>query len=104
MMTCGNTDLINGLEYFSKTHDESTIESLIYERKNEYYPQLQPKSVFDDIDKIESLYKGRTLRFGHPDEHHVYLFHLNKLYKPLIPDRTIEILLYQKKNERRKRC
>jgi len=38
--------------------------------------------------------KGKSFRFGDGDDHHVFLFHLDKPYEPAPDDITLEILMH----------
>lgn len=93
-ITCGNTMLSQSVEWLVREIGHSGIASIIYQRKNEYQPQLQSNGFFNDIDCLEKIFPGKSYRFGHLDGHYQYLYHSgNKLV--LDPhDVTSEFLMY----------
>lgn len=50
------------------------IQSVRYQRKNEYFSHLQPSRFADDIATLRSYISGVACRVGHLDGHHHYLF------------------------------
>jgi S-adenosylmethionine decarboxylase len=99
MITCGTTVLVNSIMSFLKKFDTSIIESLIFQRKNEYFSHLQKTSFLDDIDNLQKMIKGKSYRFGDLDGHHNYLFHIDRPFKPAKEDKTSELLMYHIKGE-----
>lgn len=94
MITCGTTTMIDAAIKATEFLEPEDIETLVYERKNEYFPQYQKSDFFSDIKKLNEKIKGKAYRFGDTDEHHLYLFQSNKVYKPRKGDTTLEILMY----------
>lgn len=94
ILTCGQTILINSILYFLENHDRDCIAQVIFQRKNEYFSHLQKTHFLDDVKKIQQMFRGVSLRFGHMDAHHNYLFHLEKEYQPHRNDKTYELLVY----------
>jgi S-adenosylmethionine decarboxylase len=94
MITCGTTTLVDVMGVAQKYLAHDDIDALIFERKNEYFPQFQKSDFFIDIEKLDRHTNGRAYRFGHLDDHHVYLFHSDKKYRPRKNDTTLEILMY----------
>jgi S-adenosylmethionine decarboxylase len=94
MITCGTTTLVDVMGVAQKYLAHDDIDALIFERKNEYFPQFQKSDFFIDIEKLDRHTNGRASRFGHLDDHHVYLFHSDKKYRPRKNDTTLEILMY----------
>jgi S-adenosylmethionine decarboxylase len=94
IITCGTTTLVEAVSVASQYLAPDDIDALIFERKNEYFPQFQKTDFFTDIQKLDNLLPGKAYRFGHLDDHHVYLFHTDKKYKPRKNDTTLEILMY----------
>jgi S-adenosylmethionine decarboxylase len=94
MITCGTTTLVDAaikaLEYIS----DDQIDCLVYERKNEYFPQMQKSDFTDDVKRLNKLCSGKAFRLGTVDEHHLFMFHSDRKYKPELNDRTLEILMY----------
>lgn len=93
MITCGQTRLVQALLDFTKDVAVDHIEALIYERKNEYYPRLQDTDFAADVRTIRQLVPGFAHQFGHTGEHHIFLFHLDRAYKPSRSDVTTELLM-----------
>lgn len=94
MITCGSTMLVNSVEHFLARVRSDDIESIIYQRKNEYGPWLQKTTYSQDVERLQSMVDGVSLRFGYLDEHHTYMFHLNRDFAPKKDDTTTEILMY----------
>lgn len=93
MLTCGRTTLHRGVvELLSHVHPDS-IEMFVYQRKNETYPRRQPTSFAEDLEVLSPHLPGRAYRFGHEEEHHLYLYHLDR-ERDRPADTTIEILMY----------
>jgi len=101
MITCGQTVLANAAIKFLEDQSENAVLSLIYQRKNEFYPRLQRSDFFKDIEQLSSKIDGKAYRFGEPDGHHLYLFHMNKEFQPASTDQTLEILMYNIKGSLR---
>jgi S-adenosylmethionine decarboxylase len=94
ILTCGQTILINSILYFVENYDKDCISQIVFQRKNEYFSHLQKTHFLDDVKRIQQLFDGTSLRFGHMDAHHNYLFHLDKEYTPRKDDKTYEMLVY----------
>jgi S-adenosylmethionine decarboxylase len=77
------------------THCSSeNIESLIYERKNELFPRSQVTSFEEDAKILNRYLPGQAYRFGAEDDHHIFLFHMNKPFTPPKDDKTLEFLMH----------
>ena len=94
MITCGNTVLVNSLEYFLKEFNTDHLQSVIFQRKNEYCSDLQKTSFSCDVKKIRELIPTVCMRFGYLDEHHTYMLHLDRMFSPDQDDVTTELLMY----------
>ncbi|MBH48564.1 MAG: adenosylmethionine decarboxylase [Halobacteriovorax sp.] len=94
MITCGSTMLVNSVQHFLGRVRSDDIESIIYQRKNEYGPWLQKTSFAQDVERLQTMVDGVTTRFGYLDEHHTYMFHLDKDFSPRPNDTTTELLMY----------
>lgn len=94
MLTCGTTTLVNSLNAFLDHVDMAQIESIIFQRKNEYQSHLQKTSFEQDILKLEQRLSGVAYQLGNLDSHHNYIYHLKKPYTPEKSDKTIELLMY----------
>lgn len=94
MITCGSTMLVNSVQHFLGRVRSEEIESIIYQRKNEYGPWLQKTSFSQDVERLQTMVDGTSTRFGYLDEHHTYMFHLDKDFAPKTNDTTTELLMY----------
>jgi S-adenosylmethionine decarboxylase len=94
LLTCGKTRPPEAVLEVLKTIPPERVIFCIYERKNEVFPHRQPTSFFDDVGRIGERLPGRAFQFGEEDEHHLYLFHLERPYEPEPGDVTTEILMY----------
>ena len=94
LITCGKTTLANALLYLIKRVGQKNIQACFFQRKNEFFPLKQKTSFHKDVSQIRKKMKGSAYRFGDLDEHHFFLFHLDKEFSPSPKDQTIEILMY----------
>jgi S-adenosylmethionine decarboxylase len=95
ILTCGETQLVNAIEFFIQQIGVDNIEQLIYQRKNEYFSHQQPSSFEDDIKLLSQYVKGKAYRFGEMDSHHNYVFHQDNHFSAAETDKTYELLAYQ---------
>lgn len=94
MITCGRTELVNAALHLLKRVDLESVETFFFERKNEYFPQHQCTDFFHDFRQLNQRMPGRAFRLGNSDEHHLYLYHLDRPYKAVPQDFTFEMLMY----------
>jgi len=94
LITCGRTTLVEAAKHIVTVIGHEDIDSLIFERKNEYFPQWQPTDFYDDAKALNHFTDGKAYRFGKVDSHHLYLYYMNKNYIPEESDKTLEILMY----------
>jgi S-adenosylmethionine decarboxylase len=94
MITCGTTTLIHACLHMIEKVGKDNLESLIFQRKNEYYSHLQHTTFEDDLKILRETVDGTFLLFGHEHEHHNCLFHYNKPFTPDEEDKTFELLMY----------
>ncbi len=94
MITCGQTTLVPVVKLFLQSVPLDRVESLIFERKNEYFPHRQTTDFYEDIGHLRQLMPGKAYRFGRAEDHHLFLFHLDRPYSPPKEDVTLEILMY----------
>ncbi len=95
ILTCGNTRLVNAVEYFVKQVPAAAILQVIYQRKNEYFAYAQPTNFIDDVKQLKRYTDGKAYRFGEMYSHHNYLFHSLHPYQAAKDDITYELLAYQ---------
>jgi len=94
MITCGQTRLPEAVLNVLEDVPADKIRFFIYERKNEVFPHVQPTSFFDDMRILNEVLPGRAFQFGDEDDHHLYLFHLDRPYPDEAQDMTVELLMY----------
>ena len=97
LITCGRTQLVRSILFLAENIDVNQVESLIFERKNEYFPHMQKTDFFADIRQLQERFQTEDFRFGDVDGHHLFLSHIQKGYRPEKNDRTIELLMYNLK-------
>ncbi|PKI17321.1 adenosylmethionine decarboxylase [Colwellia sp. 12G3] len=95
ILTCGETNLVNSVEYFIQQLGVDKIKHLTYQRKNEYFSHAQPSCFGDDIKRLTQYIPGKALRFGAMDSHHNFVFHQDNDFQASIDDKTYEIFAYQ---------
>lgn len=95
ILTCGQTQLVNAIEFFIQHIGIENIEQLIYQRKNEYFAHQQPSCFGDDVKILSQYMQGKAYRFGEMDSHHNYVFHQNNHFIANKEDKTYELLAYQ---------
>lgn len=94
MLTCGKTRLVDSVVEIAHHLRGQNIKSVIYERKNEIFPNFQYSHFFEDVKLLNKLFPGRAYRFGQEDGHHVFLFHTDQPFSPEPEESTLEILMY----------
>jgi S-adenosylmethionine decarboxylase len=94
MITCGKTKLINALLGLLDRLPSGDLISLIYERKNENFPQLQQTTFQEDVSLLNKRVSGQTVLFGNRRGDHISLYHLNQGFEPDPDDTTLELLMY----------
>lgn len=95
LITCGRTTLVDVAIDLLKDYGRELVESLIFERKSEFFPQHQKSDVFEDLARLSQFVPGKSYRFGDANEHHLFLFHLDRDFCPNWSDQTFEILMYE---------
>ncbi|MCB0411390.1 MAG: hypothetical protein KDD22_02620 [Bdellovibrionales bacterium] len=94
MITCGQTTLVKAVEKFLTSFKSNQVVSLIYERKNEYFPRWQKSDFFDDTRFLNNCFPGRAWQFGNSDEHHLLVYGFSQGFVAPPDDFTLEILMY----------
>lgn len=94
MITCGRTTLIEGLMLLLDRLPRERIASLIYERKNENFPDDQPTRFHHDAARLTDRLGGDHVVFGAPDGDHISLYHLGTPAAVDPADRTLEVLMH----------
>ena len=94
MMTCGCSSLHNAVLEILDAVPEQRVRTLVYKRKHEIFPHDQPTSFFDDVSILSERLPGRAYQFGHEDEHHLYVFHLDRDREADTAGTTVELLMH----------
>ncbi len=94
MITCGRTTLVDAAVALLEEIPISQIDSLIYERKNENFPDLQMTTFDEDVGELERLAPGISMVFGATKADHIALWHLDRHFEPEPDDTTLELLMY----------
>jgi len=94
MITCGRTTLIESALEMLDRIPGGRLAYLIYERKNENFPELQQTTFAHDIARLQEKAAGTSVIFGDPAADHIALFHLDRAFEPDPGDATLEILMY----------
>lgn len=94
MLTCGRTTLVRAIFFLLEAIPKEDWEMLTFQRKNEYFGHFQSTNFLDDIEELGKHFDGSALRFGNMDEHHNFVYHLNRPYTPEPDDITTELLMY----------
>ncbi len=94
MITCGRTTLVDATEHLLERIGPEAVALLIYERKNEHFPELQPTRFFEDARRLNARIPGTALRFGDEHDHHVQLFCSRRPFEPDDVDTTLEVLMH----------
>lgn len=94
MITCGQTTLVDAFEEVLRWVPQEAVAFLVYERKNEHYPEHQPTTFYDDARRLQALVPGRAIRFGDEHGHYVQMFHTTRPFTPETTDPTLEVLMH----------
>ena len=94
MITCGCSSLHNAVLEILQAVPAERVRALVYKRKQEILPHDQPTSFFDDVRILGERLPGRAYQFGHEDEHHLYVFHLDRDRAPAAAGTTVELLMH----------
>ena len=94
LITCGKTTLSKSLIKILKSFPKDCIEVCFFQRKNEFFPQVQKSCFYKDLKKIKRKVTGKAYRFGSLHDHHFFLFHSEADFTPDEQDQTLEILIY----------
>jgi S-adenosylmethionine decarboxylase len=95
IITCGETRLINSVDFFIENYGKDLIKQLTYQRKNEYFSHAQPSCFGDDVKLLSKHLDGQAYRFGPLDGHHNFIFHYENQFVVNLSDKTYELLAYQ---------
>jgi S-adenosylmethionine decarboxylase len=94
MMTCGQTTLHDAALMLLDRIAADRVCRLIYKRKHEVFPRDQPTSFFDDVRALSARLPGRAYQFGNQDEHHLFLFHMDRNPTSEARGTTVEVLMH----------
>ncbi|MGB5812531.1 MAG: hypothetical protein WBG86_18495 [Polyangiales bacterium] len=94
MVTCGLTTLVDAFERLLHHVSIDSVAFLVYERKNEHFPERQPTTFYEDAERLQTMIPGRALRFGDEHGRHVQMFHSTRPFAPETTDPTLEVLMH----------
>ena len=94
LITCGQTTLVDAFEELLCHVPVEEVAFLVYERKNEHYPEHQPTTFYDDARRLQSMIPGRAIRFGDEHGHYIQMFHSTRPFQAASSDPTLEILMH----------
>ena len=95
LITCGQTTLVDAVPQLLKSIPKASIAFLVYERKSEHFPGLQPTTFHEDARRLRAMLPGRALRFGDEHGRFIQMFHTSRLYTPERNDPTLEVLMHE---------
>ena len=94
LITCGQTKLVESILYFLERIDQGLILQLLFQRKNEYFAEMQYSDFHSDVARIQKKISGTVVMFGDLEAHYTQLFYLERPYIPKEEDQTYELLMY----------
>lgn len=94
IITCGQTTLVDAVEEILRSIPPESVAFMVYERKNEHYPEHQPTTFYDDARRLQSMLPGRPVRFGDEHGHYIQMFHTTRPFRPETSDPTLEVLMH----------
>ncbi|NOY94220.1 MAG: adenosylmethionine decarboxylase [Deltaproteobacteria bacterium] len=94
MLTCGRTHLVDAVFAMLELFPAESVALLVYERKNEHFPERQPSTFVEDARLLRQHLPGRALRFGAEHEHRVMLYGTTAPFAPAPDDTTLEVLMH----------
>ncbi|PIE03592.1 MAG: adenosylmethionine decarboxylase [Acidobacteria bacterium] len=94
MITCGQTSLIHAVLSILDSLPQSSVDLLVYQRKNEMFPQLQTTSFQEDAETLNKVIPGKLLSYGEDQGNQIKIFHSNHEYQPDKKDVTLEVLMH----------
>ena len=98
LITCGKTVLVKSFIKILNSFSMDDISLCFFQRKNEFFPQIQKSSFQKDIKQIQKKINGNSYRFGAFHDHHFFLFHSESDFIPDTEDQTLEALIYGSQN------
>lgn len=93
MITCGRTTLVTAAEAMLDAWKDE-VEYLVYERKNEHFPELQPTTFTDDAQRLAARLPAEAWRFGSPDGHRIQMLATEAPIETPASERTLEVLMH----------
>jgi len=94
IITCGQTTLVAAVEETLRSIPPDAVAFMVYERKNEHYPEHQPTTFYDDARRLQAMLPGRAIRFGDEHGHYIQMFHTTRPFRPQTTDPTLEVLMH----------
>ena len=94
LITCGQTKLVEAILYFLERIDHDLIMQLLFQRKNEYFAEMQYSDFHSDVERIQREIVGTVVTFGDLKAHYTQLFYLERTDIPKGEYQSYELLMY----------
>lgn len=94
MITCGRTRLADAALAMLETVGAEHVSLLVYERKNEHFPERQSTTFAEDAARLARVIPGSACRFGAEHSHRIEMFVSSADYRPDPGDVTLEVLMH----------
>jgi S-adenosylmethionine decarboxylase len=94
MITCGRTQLVDAALALVDEVGRDNVALLVYERKNEHFPERQPSTFIEDARRLDAVIPGTAHRFGTEHDHRIEMFVSATDYRPDTGDVTLEVLMH----------
>ncbi len=99
LITCGRTTLVDAVEAMLDRIPADALDYLVYERKNEHFPEYQPTGFLNDASRLYARLPCGAWRLGAQDGHRVLVLASTQAYQPTSGDRTLEVLMHGVQSE-----
>lgn len=94
MITCGRTRLIDAAIALIELVGAGNVSLVVYERKNEHFPERQPTTFLEDAARLDAVIPGTAHRFGSDHDHRIEMFVSAAGFTPDTGDVTLEVLMH----------
>ncbi len=94
MITCGQTTLVEAVVAMLRFIPADAVAMLVYERKNEHFPQRQATTFEQDVTRLSALIPGQAFILGEQQAHYVQMFCSSRPFSPANDEPTLEVLMH----------
>lgn len=102
LITCGRTTLVDAAIEVMRGIPAGSIRGLLFERRSEHFPELQPTTFEQDADRLRRMLPGRTVSLGDASGDHVDLFLSGERDSSLFHRRGLELHMRELSPESRR--